>query len=145
MEIIDKIRHVHGFLHLVAYDAEGCKIWRDNGHNMIVQTGYAALADCFTGNPKAAISHIEVGTRGDQPAPTDERITEPVRIDATITSKGAAGFRLDFTIGYTMAIGMQIREFGIMTKDGRLFSRRVRAAIEKTQHMTIVGQWDVDF
>lgn len=145
MKITDPIRRPRGFLHLIAYDTHGRELWRDNGHNLIVRTGYEALADCFTGTDAAAVSHIEVGTRGDIPIPADAEITDPVRIEATITSKGAAGFRLDFTIGYTMANGVAIREFGIVTKDGRLFSRKVRAAIEKTDAMTIVGQWDIDF
>lgn len=145
MKINDPIRHLRGHLRLIAYDPQGRELWQDNGHNMIVRNGYEALADCFTGTATAAVSHIEVGTRGDIPIPADAEITDPVRIDATITSKGAAGFRLDFTIGYTMANDVAIREFGIVTKDGRLFSRKVRAAIEKTEAMTIVGQWDIDF
>lgn len=145
MKITDLIPRPRGLLHLIAYNLQGRELWRDNGYNLIVRTGYEALADCFTGNANAPISHIEIGTRGDMPVPTDAKITDPVRIEATITSKGAAGFRLDFTIGYTMANGVAIREFGIVTKDGRLFSRKVRAAIEKTDAMTIVGQWDIDF
>lgn len=145
MEINDCMRHATGHLHLTAYNKEGRELWQDKGKNLIVLTGYKAMADCFTGNPNAAISHVEIGTCGDEPVPSDEHITEPVRIDATITPKGAEGFRLDFTIGYDTANGMQIREFGIKTQDGRLFSRRVRAPIEKTQHMTIVGQWDINF
>lgn len=145
MKITDPIRRPRGILHLTAYDPQGRELWRDKGQNLIVHAGYEALADCFTGNADAAVSHIEVGTRGDIPIPADAEITDPVRIDATITSKGAIGFRLDFTIGYAMANGMQIREFGIITADGRLFSRKVRAAIEKTDAMTIVGQWDIDF
>lgn len=144
MKIQDPIKHPRGYLHLIAYDTQGRELWRDNGHNLIVGSGYEALANCFTGNADAAVSHIEVGTRGDIPIPADAEITNPVRINATITSKGE-GFRLDFTIGYAMANGMQIREFGIITKDGRLFSRKVRAAIEKTEAMTIAGQWDIDF
>ena len=145
MKMNDPIRHPRGYLRLIAYDHHKRELWQDNGHNLIVRTGYEALADCFTGNADAAVSHIEIGTRGDAPVPADAKITEPVRIDATMTSKGADGFRLDFTIGYSVANGMQIREFGIITKDQRLFSRKVRAAIEKTEAMTIVGQWDIDF
>lgn len=145
MKIKDPIKHPRGYLHMVAYGADGRQLWYDDGNNLIVSSGYEALSDCFTGNANASVSHIEVGTRGDIPIPADAVITEPVRIEATITSKGAAGFRLDFTIGYAMANGMQIREFGIITKDGRLFSRKVRAAIEKTEAMTIVGQWDINF
>jgi len=145
MEINDLMRHPTGFLYLTAYNEEGREIWQDTGKNLIVLTGYKAMAECFTGNTEAAISHVEIGTCGDEPVPGNERITEPVRIDATVTPKGAEGFRLDFTIGYTTANGMRIREFGIKTKDGRLFSRKVRAAIKKTQHMTIVGQWDINF
>lgn len=139
------MRYATGYLHLIAYNKEGRKLWQDMGKNLIVLTGYKALADCLTGNPDAAISHVEIGTCGEEPVPEDERITEPVQIDTIVTPKGAEGFRLDFTIGYTTANGMRIREFGIKTQDGRLFSRKVRAAIEKTQHMTIVGQWDINF
>lgn len=145
MKIKDPIKHPRGYLHMVAYGADGRKLWWDDGDNLIVGSGYEALADCFTGNADAAVSHIEIGTRGDIPVSNDAKITDAVPIDATITSKGAEGFRLDFTIGYKVANGMQIREFGIITKDGRLFSRKVRAAIEKTEAMTIVGQWDIDF
>lgn len=145
MNVSDKIYRIRGNLHLAASDSAGHELWRDAGKNLIVQSGYEALADCFTGNPNAAVSHVEVGTNGENPALTDKSITNPVRIAAQITAKGAEGLRLDFTIGYELANGIPIREFGIVTKDGRLFSRKVRAAIEKTEAMTIVGQWDIDF
>lgn len=145
MNITDKICCACGKLRLAAYDNEGRELWQNSGKNLIVQAGYEALADCLTGNADAAISHVEIGTRGDAPILSDAAITDPVRIHAEITSRGPEGVRLDFTIGYSMANGMPIREFGIITKDGRLFSRRVRAAIEKTDAMTIVGQWDITF
>lgn len=145
MNITEKIYRIRGNLNLTAYDSAGHELWRDAGKNLIVRSGYETLADCITGNPDAAISHVEIGTNGGNPMLTDKSITDPVRIATQITAKGAEGFRLDFTIGYEFANGMSIREFGIVTKDGRLFSRKVRAAIEKTEAMTIVGQWDIDF
>jgi hypothetical protein len=39
---------------------------------------------------------------------------------------------------------MAIREFGLLTADGRLFSRKTREAIDKTAHMSIVGAWDIN-
>lgn len=145
MNITDKICRACGKLRLTAYDNEGRELWQDSGNNLIVQTGYEALSDCLAGNTNAAMSHVEIGTRGNTPVFSDTALTDPVRIHAEISSRGAEGVRLDFTIGYSMANGMPIREFGIITKDGRLFSRRVRAAIEKTDAMTIVGQWDITF
>lgn len=145
MNITDKICRACGKLRLTAYDNEGRELWQDSGNNLIVQTGYEALADCLAGNTDATLSHVEIGPRGDTPVLSDTAITDPVRIYTEITSRGAEGVRLDFTIGCTIANGMPIREFGIITKDGRLFSRRVRAAIEKTDAMTIVGQWDITF
>ncbi len=145
MKVKDKVKIITGKLSLTAYDDSGAEIWSDTGRNLIVSSGYTALAECLTGNVEAQISHIEIGTRKDTPIDTDTGITNPVKIGIEKTEYTDTGLCFGFKIALDEASGMSICEFGIITKDGRLFARRVRLPFEKTDYMSIVGEWSINF
>ena len=87
---------------------------------------------------------MAVGTGSTEPAEGDVAIIDAVSVAVRSVEYPASGtVRFNFSIGYDVAVGMTIREFGLLTADGRLFSRKVREGIEKTEAMSIVGRWDI--
>lgn len=145
MKATDTIKQLSGTLRLTAYDANGVELWRDTSRNTIVVTGYNAAAEALAGVEGARILKIAVGTNGAEPQGTDTEITGAVILDIqSVEYPAPATVRFNFMIDYTDAVGMSIREFGLFTADGRLFSRKTREAIDKTAHMSIVGAWDIN-
>lgn len=140
----DILKKLHGSLHLSVKDKAGNVITEFVGDNLVVATGYTAAAEALAGVHGAAITQVAVGTSSAEPAETDTEITEAVKVPIQSVEYPSAGMvRFNFTIDYNTAVGMTIREFGLLTTDGRLFSRKVREAIEKTEAMSIVGAWDI--
>lgn len=138
--------HLKGTLHLCAYDRMGVKLWEDIGHNLIVTGGYKAAANALAGVEGGRIAQVAVGTSGIAPSEADTMITDAVVLNITNIEYPKNGtVRFNFTIGYKDANYMPIREFGLITADGRLFSRKVRESLEKTEDMTISGMWDINF
>ncbi len=126
-------------------DAEGREVENYVGDNLIVDGGYIATAQVLGGTPEAVISEVGVGTNGASPEGSDTGLTkvEFVKIEG-VDYPSPSTVSFNFRIGYNDAKDMEIREFGLFTKDRRLFSRRVReGAIKKTDDMTIVGRWDI--
>lgn len=145
MTTIDTLRAITGTLHLRALDIHGIELWRRSNHNMIVAGGHRAIAEALAGIEGARIRSIAVGDNGTAPTEADTEITNAVTVEVqSVEFPNPATVRFNFSIGYDVANGMDIREFGLITADGRLFSRKVREAIEKTEHMTITGQWDIE-
>lgn len=142
----DTIKQLSGTLHLIAYDAQGAELWRDTSHNLIVATGYDATVKALAGDEDAYIQKIAVGSNGAVPQETDTSISGDVILDIQrIEYPEPATVRFHFLIDYTDAVDMAIREFGLLTAGGRLFSRKTReAAIIKTALMSIVGAWDIN-
>ncbi len=142
----DNMKQPVGILTLRAYDAQGGELWRSTSRNHIVATGYAAAAEALAGVAGARIAQVGAGTSGNEPTDNDTQIADAVRVDVqSIEYLTPSTVRFNFTFGYDDAVGMTIREFGLYTADGRLFSRKVREPIEKTQYMSLVGAWDIHF
>ncbi|HYG50492.1 MAG TPA: hypothetical protein VD905_06295 [Flavobacteriales bacterium] len=51
----------------------------------------------------------------------------------------------NWSLGENDANGMAITEFGLISNNGDLFARKVRAAINKTNDFTINGTWKIIF
>lgn len=144
MKAIEKFKSIIGRLYLRGYNQKGEEIWRSNDKNLIVASGYTAAAEALAGIAGAKITAVAVGTNGTEPTPEDTAIRNAVVIPIlSVEYPAPATVRFNFTIGYNDANGINIREFGLLTADGRLFSRRVREALEKTQYLTISGAWEI--
>lgn len=140
----DLLKKIHGSLHLSVIYRDGSVVDEFVGNNLVVASGYTAAAEALAGVQGAAITQVAVGTSSVEPSETDTAITDAVNVDIQSIEYPSAGMvRFNFTIDYDTAVGMTIREFGLLTTDGRLFSRKVREAIEKTEAMSIVGAWDI--
>jgi hypothetical protein len=144
MKNIDKIRHLIGTLHLCAYNFRGERLWRTSERNLIVLSGYQSVVEALAGVEGAHIANIAVGTNGEEPKLNDNAITDAVILPIiNVTYPEFATVRFHFKIGYFEANDLAVREFGLLTADGRLFSRKVREPLEKTQYLSIVGAWDI--
>lgn len=140
----DKLRRMTGKLYLKGYNFNGEEIFRSKEKNLIVASGYTAAAEALAGVAGAKIVNVAIGTNGKEPTPEDTNIKNAIIIPLqSVTYLTPATVRFNFTIGYDAANGVNIREFGLMTADGRLFSRRVREVLEKSQYLTISGMWEI--
>lgn len=130
-------------LTLRAYDACGVEVWSETAKNLVVNSGYAMILENLM-DGGWGVKKVAIGTNGTPPMLTDEAIADPVLLDITTIEKPAPGVvRYNFRIGYEDAVGMSIREFGLLGMGHRLFSRRTRACIEKDANIAIVGTWDI--
>ncbi|GHT44455.1 hypothetical protein AGMMS49965_20140 [Bacteroidia bacterium] len=141
---MDKLLKMSGTLHLIAFDKQGAKLWESEAHNLIVDTGYNLIARALGDGDDAKIVHVAVGTNGTPPAFSDTEITDAVLLPIRLVEYlNIATVRFNFKIGYEDCVGMSIQEFGLVTANNTLFSRKVRQPLEKTNEMQIVGYWDI--
>lgn len=145
MEFKDTLNKLTGRLTIRVIDRDGNVVSEEAGNNLIVNSGYNAAAQAMSGVAGAAIAKVGIGTNATLPAGTDKVLTSPfiVNVDS-IDYPGDAIVRFNFTIPYEVANGMIIAEYGLITADGRLFARRVRERVTKTQFLMIVGMWEIN-
>lgn len=111
---------------------------------MIVHGFYAALARLHAGDFDARITKVAFGTSGTPATEDDTTITAALvkPIDSvTVPPDRPRALRFAWSLAPDEAVGMAIREIGLMTEDGALVTRTVRnAPIEKTADLAL-GDW----
>ena len=149
MILNDKIQ-LKGRLLIKVVNRNGLITQEYDWDNLITNTGYLAAAQSLAGVPGAAVNSVAIGTDSAEPALTDTAITDPFTVPVTgITyhpnlTDDPKWVQFNFTVGFLQAVGMNIYEWGLITADGRLFSRLTRSLIAKTNEMQLVGQWTVN-
>ena len=135
-----------GELHVIIRDSLTYEVINEFIHrNLIVDAGYAAATQSLAGVAGAAITSVQVGTSTTQPAPSDTAITGAVQIPVESVGYPDFAARFNFSIDANTANGMSIAEWGLITQDGRLFSRIVRdEIIAKTDAIEILGAWTIN-
>jgi hypothetical protein len=118
--------------------------------NLIVNGARAQMARLIAGEAEDRhITHISFGTSGDVPVLTDDEISEPFTKEISGYSFPESGqVQFDWELLTSEANGMAIHEFGLLTADGVLFSRRVRDSgrpVNKESDISIEGQWIIVF
>lgn len=137
-------RPMRGELRLRVEDQAGNILAESVGHNLIVAGGYEAAAEALAGVTGAAIARVAVGSSDTEPVEDNTAITDAVSVRIkNITYPASGTVRFEFLFDYKTANGMTIREFGLFTADGRLFSRKTCEPIVKTESVIIAGQWDI--
>jgi hypothetical protein len=126
----------------------GVPVERFESSNLIVNGARIQMAHLIAGDVTGrSIAFISVGTNGDAPTVSDTEITEDF-------TKAVDGFeypangqvQVNWKLLVSEANGMAIREFGLLTKDGALFARRIRAnPIYKESDISIEGEWIIIF
>ena len=118
--------------------------------NLIVNLAREQMARLIAGDAgmdNRVIKQISFGVNGADADFGDTDITNPF-------TKNLNGFefpspgqvRFGWGLSVTEANGKAVREFGLLTADGKLFARRVRAsAINKEPDISLEGTWTIVF
>ena len=149
MKLNDNLKQLAGRLHIEVINRDGETVETHDWNNLITKTGYHAVGQCLAGIAGARINRIAVGTNDTAPTFDDTAITNAVTSAITNAEYSVMGVetnewvKFHFNVGYFQAVGMNITEWGLITQDGRLFSRVTRSAIQKTNEIMLTGYWIV--
>jgi hypothetical protein len=129
---------------------DGIPIEKVEKKNLIVNGARVQMAYLIAGNGAGRhITKIAFGTNGTAPTFADTVMTNAYEKPISAHSYPEPGqIQFDWNLGTTEANGMAILEFGLITQDGTLFSRRVRESgspINKAEDISIEGQWIIIF
>ena len=102
------------------------------------------IGGAFTGK---AITTIGFGTSGTAPAAGNTALTGAfTKAVDSVSYPGSNQVRFAFSLSTSEANGMAILEFGLLTGDGTLFARKVRAsAFNKDSDLSVSGTWTLTF
>jgi len=152
---IGKEKPMRGILNYQVFK-NGVLIEDVKGQNLILNGARNQMARLIAGDvTKRSITKIAVGTNGTPPVVTNEALTGAYikNLDGyTFPAMGQVQF--NWSLGTTEANGLSIIEFGLMSEDGTLFSRRIREdengnpinkPINKENDISIIGQWIIIF
>lgn len=115
--------------------------------NLIVNGARDMLARLIAGDESGeAVTRIGFGSGSSPASPDDTSLTGAYVRDLTGHSYPEAGqVRFSFSLATSEANGIAIREFGLITASGQLFSRKVRGVIEKNDDISFQGSWTIIF
>jgi len=116
--------------------------------NLIVNVAKEQMARLVSGEPlNRHISLIAFGTSNVDPAPTDTVITGQWSKSVLGYSFPVSGrVRFNWVLNVSENNGMAIREFGLLTADGKLFARKTRTnPLNKESDISIEGSWTIIF
>lgn len=119
--------------------------WKDQ--NLVVNEARTMLAQLVAGDSAgSAITKIGFGVGSTPADPDDTSLSSAYVRNLTGHSYPEAGkVRFEFALNTSEANGLTIREFGLITADNRLFSRKVRGGIEKNDDISLEGVWTITF
>jgi len=158
MKFVDHIgeqKPMRGILNYQVFK-NGVLIEEVKGQNLILNGARNQMARLIAGDfNNRHITKIAVGVNGTLPVVTNEAISGAFVKDLDGYSFPAMGqVQFDWSLGTGEANGMAIIEFGLMSADGTLFSRRIREdengnpinrPINKESDISIIGQWIIIF
>lgn len=136
-----------GVFRLKTYDAAGKLLDDYEDRNLIVNGGRDAIVRLIgAGTAGKRVSQIAFGTNGGDPIITDVVIASAfVKPTASVSYPSNGTVQFDFTLELNENNGVTIREYGLLCVDNTLFSRKVRAAIDKTSAIRLEGTWSITF
>jgi len=158
MKLVDDIgeqKPMRGILNYKVFK-NGLLIEEVKGENLILNGARNQMARLVAGDINGRhITKIAVGVNGTPPIVTNTAISGAYVKNLDGHSFPAMGqVQFDWSLGTNEANGMAIIEFGLVTNDGTLFSRRVREdengnpinkPINKESDISIIGQWIIIF
>lgn len=144
----DKYQPLSGRLHYLVFK-HGKLMERVDGPNLIVNNSKKILSHLIKGDDTAtwAISKIGFGTGQIAPYAGQAALVSPTYLafDA-ITLPDDRSVSFNFTLGAGDANGKAIFEFGLLSANNTLFSRKTRAkALIKTSEIVVTGSWIITF
>ena len=135
-----------GHVNMKIWDKSGNLIQEFHEKNLIVNTGKQSLA-LLLGDPASnedkRITTIGFGTDLTSPSGTDTSLTGPFTKALDGVSYSGTSIVFAYTLELSENNGMAIREFGLISNDGTLFSRLVRSELIKTPDIRLTGTWTI--
>jgi hypothetical protein len=116
--------------------------------NLIVDIAREQMAHLVAGETSGRhIASIAFGTSNVDPLPSDTVLTgQWSRAISSHTFPSGGKVRFDWQLGVMENNGMAIREFGLLTADGKLFARKTRTnPINKEADISVEGNWTIIF
>jgi hypothetical protein len=152
---VDKQKPVRGILNYQVFK-NGVLIEEVKGANLILNGARNQMARLIAGEFSGRnITKIALGTNGTPPVVANETLTGTYMKNIDGYSFPAMGqVQFNWSLKTTENNGMAILEFGLVTEDGTLFSRRIREdengnpvnkPINKESDISITGQWIIIF
>lgn len=135
-------------VHVQLFDEHGKLKDERKGHNLVVNTGLAHIADQLSASPgQAAMSHMEVGSGTTNPAAGDTTLETPIDRNA-LTSKTDSGAVVTYVGTWSAGDGTgAITEYGIFNagSSGTMLARYEDSVINKGASDTLVVTWTLTF
>jgi len=140
-------QNITGIFTLVVRDRDGRVLSIFEEKNLIVNGAKNQLARLIAGNVSDRhITRIGFGTGTTAANPNDTGLTNAFYKPITSVTYPATG-RVSFTwsLSTAEANGLAITEFGLLCADLTLFARKQRAAINKSDDISLDGTWTIIF
>lgn len=135
-----------GIFTIRVLDRSGNVIEEATEKNLIVNAGYNNLARLLGGDvTNRSVNRIGFGEDATAPTEADTALTVPVYKTVTASYPATGEVSFAWVLDYSEANGKTIREFGLVSTNNNLFSRKVRSAIDKTSDIRLEGAWRVIF
>jgi hypothetical protein len=163
---MDEMQEMRGCLTLRVSDGEGRTVCEQSHKNRIVTSGRMLVAKLFggpeAGPPPTQVSHMAVGTNGDDPADGDEALKaqrgsrkeisevqyEPFIDGGTTRVRARLTAEFDFDEANSDAADANpLREAGVFNAatDGVMYNRVVFEDVTKTDAFKLTLIWDIVF
>lgn len=119
-----------------------------HGENLIVDGAKGLLSSLLGGAvANKSVTKIGFGTNGTAPVGANTALTGAyVKAIDSVSYPSTSSVRFNFSLSGAEANGLAIIEFGLLTADNTLFSRRVRSSpINKAADISFDGTWTIQF
>jgi hypothetical protein len=117
-------------------------------NNLVVDGAYFQMARLLAGDVTGrSVTKIGIGTGGDDPDPSDTALTgQYLRTVSGYEYPADCRVKINWVIPTNEGNGIAIKEFGLFTTDGTLFSRiTLEEAVPKQSAFSIEGSWTIIF
>ncbi len=140
-------KNLKGIFEIVIKDKSGKVIETYQDKNLIVDRARFNMAHLISASGNNAyIDQIGFGIGTSAADAGDLVLTGSTQFPFdSITYPDNNSVAFDWSLGLSDLVGISITEFGLISHNGDLFSRKVRSAIVKTADFTINGRWTILF
>lgn len=138
---------IEGTFRLRVIDLAGAVLHDITEKNLVVNGGRNSAARLLGGaGTNKQVTQIGFGTNATAASAPDSALTGAFVKDIDAASYPQTGaVQFDWVLDYAEANGLAIREFGLLSADDTLFSRKVRDLITKTVDIRLEGSWTIQY
>ena len=142
-------QNIKGVFRLQAFDKSGACVLNFEDRNLVVNAGRNSMTRLLAqADTQAAkrITQIGFGTSGTAVGEGDTALT-----GATVKPVDGSSYpdnlsvQFAWSLAFNEAVGLQIREFGLISADNTLFARKTRDLLAKTADIRLEGTWTITF